>query len=517
MNLRFFQAADRLPRNIKLMQYRDMMSFPKLISQTILLSLALMIISLCSVPPAWSKEASPATDTIPHDQIYKSRSGDLDELIKRRIIRVLVTYNKTNFFLDGPASKGVTYELLTQFEKHLNKKLKTRHLNVHLVFIPVTRDQLLPRLKKGLGDIAAASLTITPQRQKEVDFTAPLYDKAEELVVASPSAPKLTSLSDLSGKTVHVRKSSSYYQSLLKLNKELKAAGKAPVKIELVSELLETEDILEMLNADIYQITVADDYLAEFWQKIFKNLQVHQKLALRTHGKIAWAIRKNSPQLKKELDAFVKKVKVGTKLGNIITKRYYENTKFARSVLANEDLARFEQTIKFFKKYAGKYSFDWLMVAALGYQESGLDQSKRSPAGAVGVMQILPSTAAKPPISIPDIYKMDKNIHAGVKYLRFLYDQYYKNQPMSQLDKMLFTFASYNAGPARVAGLRGRAPKMGLDPNKWFRNVEVAAAKAIGRETVQYVSNIFKYYLAYSRIMSKQLKKEKVIEQIKKQ
>lgn len=499
------------------MQCRDKMSFTKLIRHALALSLALAVFSLCSASPAWTKEAPSAADTIPHDQLYKPYFGDLNELIKRRVIRVLVTYNKTNFFLDGPRTRGVTYELLTQFEKHLNKKLKTRHLNVHLVFIPVTRDQLLPRLKKGLGDIAAASLTITPQRLKEVDFTAPLYDKAEELVVTSPGAPKLTSLSDLSGKAVHVRKSSSYYQSLLKLNKELKAAGKAPVKIDLVSELLETEDILEMVNVDIYQITVADDYLAEFWQKIFKKLKVHQKLALRTHGKIAWAIRKNSPQLKKELDAFVKKVKVGTKLGNIITKRYYDNTKFARSVLANEDVARFEHTIKFFKKYAGKYGFDWLMVAALGYQESGLDQSKRSPAGAVGVMQILPSTAAKPPISIPDIHKMDRNIHAGVKYLRFLYDQYFKNQPMTQLDKMLFTFASYNAGPARVDGLRGRAKKMGLDPNRWFRNVEVAAAKAIGRETVQYVSNIYKYYLAYTRITSKIEKKEKVIEKIKEQ
>jgi len=492
------------------------MSSVNLARRAALLLLALSALVTWHACPAGAKEAPTSLAAIPKEQINRPKLGDLDALIKRRVIRVLVPYNKTNFFLDGPATKGATYELMMQFEKYLNKKLKKRHLKVHLVFIPATRDQLLPQLQKGLGDIAAASLTVTSQRKKDVDFTTPLYDEAKEVVVTSSSAPKLTSLEDLSGKTVHVRKSSAYYQSLQKLNQRLKAAGKALVKIEPVNELLETEDILEMVSADIYQITVADDYLADFWQKIFKSLKIYPNLATRTHGKIAWAIRKKSPQLKKELDGFVKKVKVGTRLGNIITKRYFENTKFARRVLAEDDLTRFKHTIKFFQKYAGKYGFDWLMVAALGYQESGLDQSVRSPAGAVGVMQILPSTAAKPPVSIPDIHKVDKNIQAGVKYLRFIYDQYFKNQPMTELNKMLMTFAAYNAGPARVAGLRSRAKKMGLDPNKWFRNVEVAAAKVIGRETVQYVSNIFKYYLAYSKIMSKRVKKEKVIKNIKK-
>ena len=155
------------------------------------------------------------------------------------------------------------------------------------------------------------------------------------------------------------------------------------------------------------------------------------------------------------------------------------------------------------------------MVTALGYQESRLDQSKRSPRGAVGVMQLLPSTAAGHPINIPDIYKLDKNIHAGVKYLHFLYNNYFKDAPMDQLNKVLFTFASYNAGPARVAGLRRQAKNMGLNPNVWFRNVEVAAARVIGRETVQYVSNIFKYYIAYKHIASvldrrEQFKKQKL-------
>lgn len=492
------------------------MKMMRILRSALLLILALSCCLIWDMNPVQAKVVPLSKESNPVAQIAKPKLGDLDALIKRRTIRVLVAFNKTNFFLDGPRTRGASYELMSLFNKHLNKKMKTRHLKVNMVFIPVTRDKLLPYLIQGRGDIVAASLTVTSQREKQVDFAAPLYTKAKELIVTSPSGPKLKSLEDLSGKTVHVRKSSSYYQSLQKFNKKLKAAGKAPVKIAPVSEFLETEDILEMVAADLYKITVADDYLAEFWEKIFDGLNVQKKLALRTGGDIAWAIRKNSPQLKKELDAFVKKVKVGTKLGNIISKRYYENTRFARNALAAKDLERFKQVIEYFKKYSNQYSFDWLMVAALAYQESGLDQSKRSPRGAVGVMQILPSTAAGPPINIRHIEKLDRNVHAGVKYLRFIYDQYFKQEPMSKLNKALFTFASYNAGPARVAGLRSRAKKMGLDPNKWFRNVEVAAAKAIGRETVQYVSNIYKYYLAYLLVVDKFSKREKVKEEIKK-
>ncbi|KMY66903.1 hypothetical protein AAU61_13080 [Desulfocarbo indianensis] len=451
----------------------------------------------------------------PIDQVIKPRTGDLDEMIKRRYIRVLVSYNKTNFFLDSAATRGATYELFTQFEKNLNKKLKTRHLKIHLIFVPVPRNELLPRLKKGLGDIAAASLTVTSQRKKEVAFADPLYTQAKELVVTGPGAPALQKLEDLAGQTVYVRESSSYYQSLQKLNRKLKAAGKKQVNIQKVNELLETEDILEMTNAGLYQITVADDYLSNLWKRIFTDLTIHENLALRTHGQIAWAIRKSNPKLKKELDAFVKKVRVGSYLGNVINKRYFENTRFVRNSLSPDDVKRFTRTIEFFKKYSDQYGFDYLMITALAYQESRLDHSARSPAGAVGIMQILPSTAAGPPVYISDIQKLEKNIHAGVKYLRWLYDENFKDTAMNELDKVLFSFASYNAGPARISGLRSSAKKMGLDPDKWFRNVEVAAAKYIGRETVQYVSNIFKYYVAYRQISAKLAEKEKAIDQIK--
>ena len=447
-------------------------------------------------------------DAIGLQKIMMPLKGDLDVLIKKRLIRALVVYSKTNYFLDGVTERGITYEALKLFEKYLNQELKKRHLKIHVVLIPVARDKLLPYLAQGRGDIAAAMLTVTRQRLKMVDFGDPFYAEAKEVVVTSPSTPALKCLDDLSGKTVYVRKSSSYYRSLEKLNQGLQKKGKPPVTIEPANEYLETEDILEMVNADLVQITVADDYLANFWKQIFPDLRVHKELSVRSGGKIAWAIRKNSPQLKKAINQFVKKTKKGSLMGNILTKRYLQNTKWVRNALAPEDVKRFRDTIVFFKKYAGKYGFDWLMVAALAYQESRLNQKLRSQAGAVGVMQILPKTAEAPPIEIPNIQKLETNIHAGVKYLRYIYDQYFKDSAMDDGNKVLFTFASYNAGPKKVASLREKAKRMGLNPNIWFHNVEVAAAKVIGRETVQYVSNIFKYYIAYTQIIKKMEHKE---------
>jgi len=217
--------------------------------------------------------------------------------------------------------------------------------------------------------------------------------------------------------------------------------------------------------------------------------------------------------LKTEINEFVKKNKKGTLQGNIIFKKYLKNTKYAENNLDTDSRKRFNETIVFFKKYGDQYDFDWLMLAALAFQESKIDQTKRSHAGAVGVMQVLPTTAKDKNINIADIEKIDPNIHAGTKYLRFMMDRYFDDPKIDRLNRGLLAFASYNAGPAKISKLRQEAPDMGLNPNIWFRNVEVVAAKRIGRETVNYVSNIFKYYLAYRLIFDEEELKEKIEKQ----
>jgi len=438
----------------------------------------------------------------------KTMLGDFDKMVQHRTIRALVVYSKTFYFLDRGRQYGISYEALRGFEKFVNKKLKTKTLKVQVVFIPVSRDELIPSLLNGLGDIAVANLTITTQRQKQVDFSNPFLSGVKELLVTGPSALPINSIDDLAGKEIHVRRSSSYYESLVQLNMTFKQTGKPRMKLIPADETFEDEDLLEMVNAGLIPMIVMDSHKARFWEQIFENIKVHSNIAIRTGGKIAWAFRKNSPKLKAVINEFVKGHKKGTMLGNILFKRYLKNTKYVKNSVSEQEMKKFQAMVHLFKTYAGKYDFDYLMVIAQAYQESGLDHNKRSHAGAVGVMQLLPTTAKDPNVNIADIEKLENNIHAGTKYLRFIIDRYYKDEPMDDVNKPLFAFASYNAGPARIKNLRDKAKKMGLDPNVWFRNVEIAAAKSIGRETVQYVRNIYKYYITYHMVVKQVEKKQ---------
>jgi membrane-bound lytic murein transglycosylase MltF len=437
--------------------------------------------------------------------------GDFDKMAQRHSIRALVVYSKTFYFLDRGKQYGLSYEALKGFEKFVNKKLKTKTMKVQVVFIPVNRDELIPSLLNGLGDIAVANLTITAQRQKQVDFSNPFLSSVKELIVTPTTTPTINSVDDLAGKEIHIRRSSSYYESLVQLNRNFKKRGKPGVKLVLADEIFEDEDLLEMVNADLVPMIVMDSHKARFWEQIFANIKVHPNIAVRNGGDIAWAFRKNSPKLKAMLNEYIKGHKKGTMLGNILFKRYLKNTKYVKNSVSKQEKKKYEATVQLFKKYAGKYDFNHLMVIAQAYQESGLDHSKRSNAGAIGIMQLLPTTAADPNVGITDIEKLENNIHAGTKYLRFIVDRYYKDESMDEVNKLLFAFAAYNAGPAKINKLRKKTKAMGLNPNVWFRNVEIAAAKSIGRETVQYVRNIYKYNISYQMIAKKVVEKKKGI------
>jgi membrane-bound lytic murein transglycosylase MltF len=465
-----------------------------------------------STPAKPEKAADRSVYSLPNIAT-KEWTGDLDGMIKRRGIRVLVPYSKTFYFVDRGTQRGLTYEVFRLFEDDLNKKLKNKHIRVHVFFVPTARDKLIPDLLAGRGDIAAANLTITPERLKQVDFSDPSVRNVSEIVVTGPGAEAISTAQDLSGKEVYVRKSSSFFESLGQLNGELTKAGKAPVKVRFAPENLETEDILEMVNAGLVKITVVDNHMAEFWAKIFPKLTVNRGATVRTGGEIAWMIRKDSPQLKAELNGFIAHYPEGSSVRSTLFQKYLQNTKFAKEATSKEEIAKLERTVDFFRKYGDQYDLDYLLMMAQGYQESQLNQQARSPVGAIGIMQVMPATGSE--LKVGDIQQIEPNIHAGVKYIRFMMDQFYANEPMDKLNKGLFTFASYNAGPGRVAQLRRLATQRGLDPNIWFNNVEVIASEKIGRETVQYVSNIYKYYLAYQMIEEQRAEREKARESVK--
>ena len=331
-------------------------------------------------------------------------------------------------------------------------------------------------------------------------FSDPAATGVREVLVTGPNTPPVTSLADLSGREVYIRPSSSYAEHIATLNQRFAAEGKPPLKITPAPEILEDGDILEMVSAGLAPATVVDDFTADLYTQVFPNLRKHSDIASRP-GDIAWAFRKNSPKLAAAVNAFVKGHGQGTLAGNVLINKYLKTTQWIKNARSDEDRQRFVSMIDLFRKYGGEYDLDYLLMAAQGYQESQLDQSKRSHVGAIGVMQVMPATARDKAVNIPDIGKLENNIHAGIKYNRWVIDNFYNEPGLTRLDKGLFAFASYNAGPSRVASLRKEARAQGLDPNKWFNNVELVAAKRIGRETVTYVSNVYKYYLAYQMMV----------------
>jgi membrane-bound lytic murein transglycosylase MltF len=445
-----------------------------------------------------------ADDTDAADPILSSAlkpwTGDLEGMVERGMIRIAIPVGLTTYFLDGPNQKGITYDLVVQFEQFLRKRLGKQASRLTTVVLPTSRDRLLPMVREGKADIAAGTLTITPDRSALVDFSEPFRSDVHEILVTGPAAPRIESAADLVGVPVHVRRSSSFYEHLQELNARLSAEGRPGVTVVEADEKLTTDDMMEMVASGLFPATVADQPVAEFLSQVFEGITLHPELVLAKGQRIGWAFRKESPRLAEAVNAFVERARKGTSLGNTLLAKYFKSTKWVSNVLSPDEREKFKATIGLIKTYADRYQFDWLLISAQAYQESQLDQSKRSPVGAVGIMQVMPKTALDPNVAIPDIHLVEPNVHAGVKYLRFLRDRYFSEPGLSDLDQTLFSFAAYNAGPGNVRKARRRAQSLGLDPNVWLDNVEIAAAMVVSREPVTYVRNIYKYYVAYRSV-----------------
>ncbi len=442
---------------------------------------------------AWAEE-EPAQKAI---SFLKPWLGDLEGMEERRVIRVLTVYSVGNYYIDQGQEKGLTKEQAHLFEEFIKKQAGHKKTRVYVAVVPVARNQLIPALLAGRGDIIVANLSITPERQQVLDFSIPISKPVSEILVTGPSAPALASIEDLAGKTLYVRQSSSYRESLETLNSANKASGKAPVNIELIDESLEDEDLIEMVNNGLLPWAIIDDYKLRMWKDVFADLHPRPDIVFRKGARIAWAFRKDSPQLASAANEFLKDNRAGTLIGNILIGRYVNNFNWTANALSGEDYARFQQLLKTFEKYGETYEIDYVLAAAQGYQESRLDQQARSQNGAIGIMQMLPTTARDDNIGIDNIEKAEDNIHAGMKYLDFLRSRYFSDPEMDHVNQTLMALASYNAGPARINKIRSKAKAMGYDPNIWFDNVELVVASDVGPEPVTYVANIYKYYTAY--------------------
>ncbi len=463
---------------------------------------AIALCLLC-MPAAHAQDISASDpDTLLVPSIIRDAFlGDLPKIRKRGVLRALVAPSRTDCFLDGARPRGIFVDLLEPYRKSLNKGLKRRDLQVVIKYVIVPFHDLIPALLEGRGDVVVANLTITPEREAKVAFAHGETNSVDELLVVHKDVAGIESLNDLAGRTVQVLAGSSYASHLRALSERLVATGAAPVNVVEADPYLATEDLLELTNAGVIDVTVADDYRARLWARVLPDIVVREDVKVNTAGTIGWAVRKENPQLLKSLQAFAAKVRAGSLLGNTLLKRYYGNTKWIKNPTSKKAQAKLERLIVLFKRYGAKYGFDWIALAAQGYQESTLDHSVKSPAGAVGVMQLLPSTAKDKNVGIADISSVENNIHAGAKYLAFVRERYFSDPALREEDRVAFSWAAYNAGPRKVKRMREKTAKLGLDPNRWFGNVEHGALAVVGQETVRYVRNIYKYYVTYKSLL----------------
>ena len=474
-----------------------------------ILLILIMVITSCREKQALETGNMESTEIVlepafdPADEILglsEQWTGNLDGMIERGRIRALVPYNRSSYFINGTKREGITYEALTMFEQHLNASLGKKPGSpgyVQVIFIPMTRDRILPALKEGYGDLAAANLVITPKGLEEFDFSVPALSNWRELIVTGPAGRAITNFDDLLGDTVYIRGSSSYFEHLQIFNDSLLKVGKSIIHMKPMDEHLEDDDILEMVNAGLIPFTISNAFTVTLWEPLLTDIRAYPDLAIKTGGEVAWAMRKNSPNLKAAVDAFLRENKQGSLMSNILLKKYLKNTNYLKKVNSDENLERFKKLRVLFQKYGKQFNWDWLLLAAQGYQESQLDNTKTSSAGAVGIMQIKPSTAADPNVGIDNVYDMENNIHAAVKYLDFLRNRYFDNPEIDPFNAMLLSLAAYNMGPGRMNQIRRKASEQGINPNEWFGQVELIVAREVGREPVQYVSNIYKYYASF--------------------
>ncbi|CTQ51684.1 Membrane-bound lytic murein transglycosylase F precursor [Roseibium album] len=457
---------------------------------------------LPSTPPTQPTQSPQPSEPVLADKLEANLrvpfDGDFDAIVDRGYMRVLVPFSKTGYFIDKGAQRGNSYELTSEFGKFLDKTHGKKMRDVKIILIPTPRSNIFTDLSEKRGDLALGNLTITEKRQELVTFSNPLLTGVLAVPVTVDTVTDINSPEDLSGKTIYVRKSASYFQSLEKLNERLASEGKDIVNLEIADERLGDEDLLEMIAAGAIPMTIVDQHKSELWLEVLKGLKTHPKAAVRTDGEIAIAARKNAPNLLKEVNGYVETVKKGTRLGNILFKRYLQEASYLRNLRDEGYEVDLDKYQALFEKYGNEYDFDWLLIAAQSFQESKFDPKARSRAGAVGLMQIKPSTAEGNPINIKGISAdPEKNVQAGVKYLRYLADQYFPGLSSKDANQVFFALAAYNAGPSRFKRLREKAKKKGYDPDKWFGNVEWIVASEIGRQPVDYVGNIYQYYVVF--------------------
>jgi membrane-bound lytic murein transglycosylase MltF len=431
--------------------------------------------------------------------LEETRSGSLEAIVEERYLRVLTSRSSFDYTLHDGVPTGYQAEMVKALAARLTRRYPGT-LPVRFELLPVPSDQLIPMLLAGRGDLVAARLTKTERRARQVRFSRS-YHPVEEWVVGRKGARLPSSPEDLSGLRFAVRAGSSHAESLAALNDRLRAAGRAPVERVEVDDTLEIEDLLALVAGGRFDWTVTDSMLGEFVERAYPELEVVEEFSLRDQGQLAWALPKDATALAAEVDAVLANFRKGTLRGNIALRKWFSDPgrfDLERDAEGRLVISRYDRMLR---RYAREHGFDWRLLASIAYQESRFRATARNRSGAVGLFQIKPQTAAEPYIGIPEVAgpkNVENNVAAAVRYLAWIRQRYFAGRPdVREQDRVRFTLAAYNAGPATVRRAMRQARRMGLDDDVWFGNVELAMVALREGGPVKYVSEINRRVVAY--------------------
>ncbi len=437
-----------------------------------------------------------------HEQLTKRNESlftdDFEAIKKRKTLRVITRNNAASYFLWRGELLGFEYELVKTFAKQ-------HKLRLEIISAP-SHEAQIPMLLEGRGDIIASFLTVTKQREERGIVFSRYHHKASEVIVSRSDDNSIESVNDLSGRSIHVRKSSAYWETLEKLQ----ATG---IRFNLVAapENMETEEIIAQVASGKFDLTLSDNHLLDI--ELTWRDDIHAAIVIGNVRENAWAMRSNNPQLLSAVNQFIKK-QYRSLFYNVTYNKYFKNAHQIKKYRAQRIDLNADGTLSpydtLIKKYADIYDFDWRLLIAQMYQESRFDPQAKSWAGAQGLMQVMPRTAKE--MGIGNLKEPESGIKAGVQYLNWVRDRF--ETELSVKNRMWFTLAAYNAGQGHVKDARRLARQQGLNPNIWFDHVEKAmlllskrkySSKARhgyvrGIEPVNYVREIRTRYQAYVRV-----------------
>jgi membrane-bound lytic murein transglycosylase F len=426
-----------------------------------------------------------------------NRTIDFNEIREKKIpLRIITRNSPETYFLWKGELVGFEYELMRKFSKVYQTKIEIKVANSY--------QEMLEMLQRGEGDVIAAGLTRTAERLKDYQQDGLLgsirYNLVDEMLVANKNSTNIKRLEDLKGRSITVRKSSSFWKTAQQLAKDYGAT------VIHADEMVATETLIAQVDEQQIDLTIADSNILKI-EKKFRN-SIVTPLTLNSNVPHAYIVRKNNPKLLEYLNQFIR-TQYRTTFYNVVKNRYFHPTKREKEIMENRlvigsTLSPYDKIVK---SNARDYNFDWRLIVSQMYQESKFNPTAKSYAGAMGLMQVLPRTAED--LGIENLTDPEQSIIAGVRYLSWTRDRFSNDLPVQE--KILFSLASYNAGFGHVKDAQRLARQLGLKDDKWFNNVENAMlllqqrsyykkarfGYVRGSEPVKYVYNIHQRYLGY--------------------